>query len=301
LGTWLTFGGSLHTKHAQLIVRRALELGINFFDTADVYEQGAAEEQLAAALEPLPRKDYVLATKVFFPTGDGPNDRGLSRKHIFETVEASLRRLKTDYVDLFQCHRFDRETPVEETVRAFDDLIRQGKVLYWGVSAWEAGQIDTAVHTARGLLTAPPITNQPVYNLLNRTIEREILPACIQHGLGVLPYSPLAQGVLTGKYVGDEAPHDSRGADARRSRFMGQYLTHDARHRVARFVELAQQRDLRPGQLAIAWLLHRDGVSSVIVGATKASQIEENARAADIALDDAVMQELNALFPLQPA
>ncbi len=297
MGTWLTFGGSLHDRQAQQIVRRAFDLGINFFDTADAYEMGAAEEQLAAALEGVPRKDYVLASKVFFPTGDGPNDRGLSRKHIFETVEASLRRLKTDYIELFQCHRFDPETPVDETVRAFDDLIRQGKIHYWGVSAWEAGQIDTAVQIARGLNAAPPITNQPAYSLLNRSIEGEILPACIQHGLGILPFSPLAQGVLTGKYVGGQNPHSSRAADTRRNRFMGPYFTDDAKVRVEKFVALAAERDLKPAELAIAWLLHRHGVSSVIVGASNAGQIEQNARAAELSLPDEFVHQLSELFP----
>ena len=228
LGTWLTFGGSIHANMASAIVRRALDLGINFFDTADVYAMGAAEEQLAASLDGVPRKDYVLASKVFFPTGDGPNDKGLSRKHIFETVHASLRRLKTDYIELFQCHRFDPETPLEETVCAYRDLIAQGKILYWGVSEWTGEQIEAAVRVATEHGAPAPLTNQPVYNLLERGIEDEVVPACVRHGLGIIPFSPLAQGVLTGKYATGDKPADSRLADERRNRFMGRYFTEEA-------------------------------------------------------------------------
>ena len=184
LGTWLTFGGRLAHHKSNELVDKAVQLGINFFDTADVYDLGKGEEALGAALAGVPRKDYVLATKVFFPTGPGPNDRGLSRKHIDETIHASLGRLRTSYVDLLQCHRYDEETPLYETVRAFDDLIRQGRILYWGVSMWTAEQIEAAVAMARQIGAPLPISNQPVYNLLRRDIEREVLPTCRAHGLG---------------------------------------------------------------------------------------------------------------------
>jgi voltage-dependent potassium channel beta subunit len=297
LGTWLTFGGRLEDREAGPILARAFELGINFIDTADVYETGRAEAQLGRLLKGIPRKDYVLASKVYFPTGDGPNDQGLSRKHIDETLHASLERLQTTYLDLFQCHRYDPDTPLVETVRAMDDMIRQGRILYWGVSMWTASQITDAVEIARSLNAAPPISNQPVYNLMSREIEKEVLPASRRLGVGTIPFSPLAQGVLTGKYQGGTRPGDSRAADQRRNRFMGRYLEDAQLARVARMAEIAGTLDVTPAQLALAWLLHRDGIDSVIVGATKVRQLDENAAAADVALSGDVVAELDALFP----
>lgn len=296
LGTWLTFGQRLDDRSASAIVKRALDLGINFIDTADVYEGGRAEEQLGRILPAVPRKDYVLATKCFFPTGDGPNDRGLSRKHVDESLHASLRRLGVDYVDLLQCHRYDPETPVYETVRAFDDLIRQGKVVYWGVSVWSAEQIREAVDVARDLGAPPPVTNQPPYNLLDRSIEAEVVPACREHGLGILPFSPLAQGVLTGKYLEDATPHGSRRADPRRNQFMGRYLEPESVARVERLAALAKEAGLTPAQLSLAWLLRRPGVSSVIVGVTKVSQLEDDAGAVGAEVDGAVFERLDEIF-----
>jgi aryl-alcohol dehydrogenase-like predicted oxidoreductase len=296
LGTWLTWGGHLHDRTALAIMRRAFDAGINFIDTADVYALGAAETQLGTVLADVPRKDYVLASKVFFPTADGPNDRGLSRKHVFETVHASLGRLKTDYLDLLQCHRFDEETPLEETVGAFHDLIRQGKIHYWGVSCWTGPQIDRAVLLSRELNGPPPVTNQPPYNLLAREIEEEVVPTCKRLAVGTLPFSPLAQGVLTGKYLGGTKPHDSRLADDKRNKFMGRYLGDEATDRVARLKELAVGLGISPAQLSLAWLLHQDTVCSVIVGATKTGQLDENCAAADVELDAGVLQALNDLF-----
>lgn len=296
LGSWMTFG-SMGERTARSIVRKAFDLGINFFDTADVYDQGKAEAQLGGILQDFPRKDYVLASKVYFPTGDGPNDRGLSRKHVFETVHASLRRLKTDYIDLLQCHRYDEETPVAETVRAFDDLIRQGKVLYWGVSLWSAQQLDEAVETARWLHATPPVSNQPAYSLLNRDIEAKVLPTCRRLGMGILPYSPLAQGVLTGKYNDGARPHDSRAADHKRNRFMQKYLDEGSLDRVRQMTALAGEAGMSPAQLALAWILRRDEISSVLVGSTRASQLEENAAAADLEPEPEILERLDELFP----
>ena len=296
LGSWLTFGSRLDDSTAQSLVRTAFERGVNFFDTADVYDRGLAEVALGECLDGIPRKDYVLASKVYFPTGEGPNDKGLSRKHIFETVHASLQRLKTDYVDLFQCHRYDDETPVAETVRAFDDLIRQGKIHYWGVSMWSADQIREAVEAAREMNAALPVSNQPNWSLLDRHIEPEVLPVCREHGIGILAFSPLAQGVLTGKYLDGAKPADSRLADERRNVFMGRFLEDEPTARVRKLAQMAVGLGTTCTKLALAWLLSRDGLSSVIVGATKVDQVEENIAAVDLALDEGILSELDALF-----
>ncbi|KHF33230.1 L-glyceraldehyde 3-phosphate reductase [Paenibacillus sp. P1XP2] len=201
LGSWLTYGGYVERENAVNSIKTAYDLGINFFDTANVYEKGAAEELVGEALKAYPRESYVLATKAFWPMGDGPNDRGLSRKHITEQVHASLKRLKHDYVDIFYCHRHDPETPLEETLRAIDDLIRQGKVLYAGVSEWQASQIAEALGVADRYLLDRIVVNQPQYNMFHRYIEKEIMPLCERSGIGQVVFSPLAQGLLTGKYT----------------------------------------------------------------------------------------------------
>jgi aryl-alcohol dehydrogenase-like predicted oxidoreductase len=198
VGSWLTLGSSVDRAGTREIVHRAFDLGVNLFDTADVYSNGAGEEVLGDALRDIPRRHVVIATKCFFPMSERPNDRGLSRKHIAESVEGSLRRLGTDYVDLLQCHRYDPNTPVEETVRAFDDLVRQGKVLYWGVSEWRAAQILDACRCADALRAVRPISNQPHYNLVHRGIESEVIPVSRREGLSQIVFSPLAQGALTG-------------------------------------------------------------------------------------------------------
>lgn len=297
LGTWLTFGGRVDDRAASALVRRAVELGVNLFDTADVYENGRAEEALGRALEGIPRKDIVLATKCFFPMGPGPNDRGLSRKHIDESCYASLRRLRTDYLDLFQCHRFDPDTPLEETVRAMDDLVREGKILYWGVSLWSADQIEEAVAMARDLGAYAPVSDQPPYSLLERTIEAEVLPACARHGLGVLAFSPLAQGALTGKYGAGAPPDGSRAADRQRNQFIQKHLEAPKLERIARFKALADKAGISPARLALAWILRRPELSSVLVGATKVSQLEENVSASGLALDPHLGEALDVLFP----
>jgi aryl-alcohol dehydrogenase-like predicted oxidoreductase len=297
LGTWFTFGNRVAQNTATAMVRRALERGVNFFETADVYALGKAETLLGEALSGVPRKDYVLATKCFFPTGDGPNDKGLSRKHIHESCHASLKRLQADYVDLFQCHRYDPETPVDETVRALEDLCRQGRVLYWGVSMWDAVQIEEGLEAARDIGARPPISNQPCYNLLERKIEADLVPACAKHGLGILPYSPLAQGVLTGKYVGGTYADGTR-ADSERARgMMGRFLAPDASERVERFAEVAADAGTTPAKLALAWLMARPQVSSVLVGASGVAQLDENLDAADFELKPDVAAALEEIFP----
>lgn len=296
LGTWLNFGNHLGDREAGRIVRQALEGGVNLIDTADVYADGKAEEQLGRLLEGVPRQSYVLATKAFFPMGPGPNDRGLSRKHLFESVHASLRRLRTEYVDLFQCHRHDPETPVEETVRAFGDLIRQGKIHYWGVSLWSALQIEEAVAVARDAGDPPPVSNQPPYSLLNREIEAEVVPVCREHGLGILPFSPLAQGVLTGKYLEGTRPDGSRAVDPRRNQFMQKYLSEPQLRKVAHMRDLAKAAELPMARLALAWVLANPLVASVLVGVTTEAQLKENLAASGAQLDRGLKAELDRLF-----
>ena len=221
LGSWLTYGGATEDESARACIEKAYDLGINFFDTANVYARGKSEEVVGKSLAAYPRDSYFLATKVFFPMGDGPNDRGLSRKHIFEQCHLSLKRLGTDYIDLYQCHRYDTATPLEETLVALDDLARQGKILYAGVSEWSAGQIAHAVDYIRGAGLHPLVSNQPYYNMIGRGIEKEVIPLCEREGLGQVVFSPLAQGVLTGKYKpGQPPPEGSRAADPGQNMFM---------------------------------------------------------------------------------
>lgn len=286
LGGWLTHGRTVTGDTLHRLVRTAFDSGVNFFDTADVYAKGEAERALGQAVQGIRREDLVLATKCFWPMSDGVNDRGLSRKHIFESVHASLKRLQVEYVDLFQFHRYDVETPVEESIRAIDDLIRQGKVLYWGVSEWSAAQIRDACHTAREIGAMPPISDQPLYNLIERDIEAEVLPVCASEGMGVLAFSPLAQGVLTGKYrPGATPPQGSRATDDSAAQFMTRYLQPQVLAAVERLEALAGEAACTLAQFALAWCLRRPEVSSVIVGATREEQLIENLRAVDTQVD----------------
>ena len=266
---------------------KAFDLGINFFDTADAYARGKCEEIWGEMLQSRRRSDYVLATKVFFPMGDGVNDKGLSRKHIMESCRASLKRLRTDYIDLYQCHRFDDETPVEETVRAMDDLTRAGKIIYWGFSEWTAEQIEKGLRTC-GDRYYKPQSSQPRYHLLNRDVEEKILPLCARAGIGQVTFSPLAQGILTGKYKpGQPLPKDSRANDPNQNQFINKLLEdRSVLERVARLEPIARDAGCNMGQLAIAWILRRPEVTSCIVGATKPEQLEDNAKASGIKLSD---------------
>jgi len=297
LGSWLTFGNAVDVSGTVELVHRAFDLGVNLFDTADVYAGGAAEEALGRALRELPRHHVVVASKCFFPMSSVPNDRGLSRKHVVESVEASLRRLGTDYLDLHQCHRPDPDTPLEETVRAYEDLIRQGKLLYWGVSQWRAAHVVDACRTADRHLAYRPVSNQPQYNLMRRQLEREVLPVCEREGLGQIVFSPLGQGVLTGKYSGGVRPAGTRAADERSNRFMDQYLRPEELEKVDRLRPLADELGLSMAQLALAWCLRRDSVSSVIVGATRAEQLEDNCKASGAVIPDTLLEQIDGLFP----
>jgi len=300
LGSWLTYGSAVEAKAAEACVKTALDAGIIFLDSADIYAFGRAEKVLGKALKGVHRPDYVLATKAFWPLSSNVNNRGLSRKHLFESVHASLERLRTDYIDLYQCHRYDEETPLEETVRAMGDLMTQGKILYWGVSCWTPAQIMDACHTADAVGCPRPISNQPQYSLLCRDIEQEVIPRCDSEGLGQVVWSPLAQGVLTGKYTGGKAPKGSRGADEKRNGFMQEHLQEDVLSRVDQLVVIAREVGVSPAQLALAWCLRSNSVASVIVGATRPEQVEDNSAAAELELDDHVLERLDELFPGPP-
>ncbi len=297
LGSWLTLGSSVDRKTSAKIVERAYDLGINFFDSADVYANGEAEEALGAALGAIPRHSLVIATKCFFPMSEDPNDRGLSRKHVSASVHASLARLGTDYLDLHQCHRPDPQTPIEETVRAYEDLIRQGKLLHWGVSEWSGEQIVEACHIADATHAYRPISNQPQYNILRRGIETELLPTCEREGVGQVVFSPLAQGVLTGKYRGGARPSDSRAADEFRNQFMTAFLREDALAAVEALRPLAQELDVSLAQLALAWCLRQASVASVIVGVTRVAQLEDNAGASGLVLSQEGLAKIDAIAP----
>jgi len=290
LGSWLTYGVGVEADRGRACVARAYELGVNFFDTADVYGRGAAEEVMGQALTGFPRSSYVLATKVYFPVGDGPNDRGLSRKHVMESCHASLRRLRTDYLDLYQCHRYDDETPLEETLRALDDLVRQGKVHYVGVSEWTAAQIGDALGLADDLGLDRLVSNQPEYSILRRRIEDEVLPLCAREGVGQVVWSPLAQGVLTGKYrKGQVPPADSRAASRKMGAFVGRFLTDEVLDAVERLRVVADEAGLTMAQLALAWVLRTDAVASAIVGASRPEQLDDTCAAAGRRLDAEVL------------
>ena len=285
LGSWLTYGGSVAERQATDCIHRAYDLGINFFDTANVYVRGAAEEIVGNALKGFDRDSYFLATKVYFPMGEGPNDRGLSRKHITEQCHASLRRLGVEYVDLYQCHRYDEETPLEETMRALDDLIRQGKVLYVGVSEWTADQIADALRIAKEMNLDRIVSNQPRYNMLQRGIEDAVIPLSEREGVGQVVFSPLAQGILTGKYRPGEAPEEgTRAADPESSRFMQRLMNEEVLTAVDGLRAVASEAGLTMTQLALAWVLRHPNVSSAIIGASRPEQVEDNAAASGVEL-----------------
>lgn len=285
LGGWLTFGNALEAEQARSVMNAAFEAGINFFDTADAYAGGKCEEAWGELLKEHKRSDYVLATKVFFPTGQGPNDKGLSRKHVFENCHKSLKRLKTDYLDLYQCHRFDPETPVEETVRAMDDLIRQGKILYWGFSEWTVDNIEQCLRVC-GDRFERPRSSQPRYSAIDRGVEEGVMPLCHKAGIGQVVFSPLAQGVLTGKYKpGQPVPTDSRAADQRQNQFIQRFLQDEALlKKVQRLEPIAAEKKCTMSQLALAWVLRRPEVTSCIIGASKPRQVQENVKASEMKL-----------------
>lgn len=294
LGSWLTYGGYVEKENAVRSIETAYDLGINFFDTANVYEKGAAEELVGEALKAYPRESYVLATKAFWPMGDGPNDRGLSRKHVMEQVHASLKRLGHDYVDIFYCHRHDPETPLDETLRTIDDLVRQGKVLYVGVSEWQASQIAEALTVADRYLLDRIVVNQPIYNMFQRYIEQEVMPLSERHGIGQVVFSPLAQGLLTGKYTSvTDLPADSRAA---KLDGMRKGITEEKLAKVRELEKVAAELGMSVGNLALAWILRKPIVASALVGASRPEQVIENAKASGVKLSEDVLSRIEEIL-----
>ena len=301
LGSWLTYGGAVEEDAARACIVRAFERGVNFFDTANVYSRGRAEEVVGRAIAPFRRDDIVLATKVYFPMGDGPNDKGLSRKHIREQVDRSLARLSVDYIDLYQCHRYDLHTPLEETCGAMNDLVQLGKILYWGVSEWTGDQIGAAVALCRARGWAEPASNQPQYSALWRRVETRVFPACREYGLGNVVWSPLAMGILSGKYTDAAHPPAGTRASSNAVGMMEDYFTQPVLDAVQQLKPLAAQMNCTLAQLALAWCLRDDVVSSVIVGATRPEQVNDNVVAADLDVDDAIFAEMDRiLVPIAP-
>lgn len=292
IGGWLTFGGSVDDDATAAILRRAVDGGVNFIDLADVYSQGGAESSAGRAIRSMRRSDLVVSSKVFGRMGDGPNDRGLSRKHVFESLEASLERLGTNYVDLYFCHRPDPETPLDETCRAMDDLVRLGKVHYWGTSMWPADLLEAAhdICDRRGLHA--PTVEQPEYNLLVRRIESELTSTTSRLGMGLVVWSPLAGGLLTGKYD-DGVPPDSRGAT---TKWLDEKLNDETRAKLVQLSALAKELDATPAQVALAWVLSNEAVTSAITGATRPEHVESNVRAAELALSNETLRRLDELF-----
>lgn len=281
LGAWVTFGHQIDRRTASDILHRAYDLGINFFDNADVYADGGAETVMGEAIKDLPRQALVISSKVFWPTMPGPNGRGLSRKHIFESCHASLRRLNLEYLDLYFCHRYDPEVPLEEVVRAMDDLIRQGKVLYWGTSEWRAAQIAHAHTIAQRGGLYPPAVEQPHYNLLvRRVVEQELAPAAEDFGFGMVTWSPLRSGLLTGKY-NEGIPKGSRLSLASYA-WLRDILNEEDVAKVKALAEVAATLGVTLPQLAIGWILRLPQVSSVITGATRVEHLEENVKALEV-------------------
>ncbi len=298
LGSWVTYGGQVDQDMTTRCVLAAFERGVNFFDNADMYANGNAEIVVGKAVKTLTRTELVISTKVFFRTGRGPNAQGLSRKHIFESIHGSLKRLGTDYVDLYYCHRFDSETPVEETVGVMSDLVRQGKVLYWGTSEWTGAQIESAHTMAREIGGVPPTMEQPQYNLFRRgRVERDLKGVCERLGIGLTTWSPLAFGLLTGKY-NDGLPQGSRATLRGYEWLREESFTEERLVKARAYTAVAREAGLSPTQLAIAWCLRTPTVSSVITGASRVEQVHENLAAVDITthLTPDMLARLDAIF-----
>jgi voltage-dependent potassium channel beta subunit len=293
LGAWITYGGSVEDQTATQCIRTAIENGVNFIDVADAYAKGQAEVVVGKAIKDFKRSDLVLSSKLYWPQSDNINDRGLSRKHIMESIEKTLKRFDTDYLDIYFCHRYDAETPVEETVRAMDDLVHQGKVLYWGTSVWSAPQIQDAADTARKFNCYLPQVEQPRYNMFDRHIESEnIMATCAKNGLGIVCWSPLAQGLLTGKY-NNGIPEGSRAAS---NQGLKNDLSDAKLAQIKSLAKLASDNGLTVGQLALAWILRRPELSSAIIGASKPEQVIENVKAADVTLSAEVQAKIEEIL-----
>lgn len=297
-GGWINFGeGRMPSTEARHLINTAYDQGINFFDIADIYRNGEAETQMGAILRGFARNTLVISSKVYWPMSDHINDRGLSRKHLFESIDNSLKRLGTDYLDIYFCHRFDKDTPLLETVRAMNDLVQQGKILYWGTSEWRAEQIAEACALCDQHGYYKPQTEQPQYSLLHRKrVEETVLPVTTKQGLGLVVWSPLGQGMLTGKYDAG-IPEDSRLA---KEEWVKDHFYKDGiLNNIRATAPLAEKLGITRSQLALAWVLRQTGVSSAIIGATKPEQILDNVKAADVELVPEIISELDALFDPQ--
>jgi len=294
-GNWITHASQITDEAAHACVRAALDAGITTFDTADVYAETRAEEVLGRALAGERREGLEIFTKVFWDVGPGQNDRSLSRKHIMEGIDGSLRRLQTDYVDLYQAHRYDHSTPLEETVIAFADVVRAGKALYIGVSEWTADQIRAGAELAREL-NVHLVSNQPQYSMLWRVIEAQVIPACEELGIGQIVWSPMAQGVLTGKYLPRQPPPTGSRATTEDGSFMERFLSDDLLTRVQQLSPLAESAGLSLAQLAIAWVLQNSNVSAAIIGATRPEQVTENVKASGVRLDAELMKRIDEIL-----
>jgi voltage-dependent potassium channel beta subunit len=297
LGAWVTFGEQIDEKTASERVHTAYDQGVNFFDNADVYAKGKAEEILGRAIADLPRENLVLSSKVFFPTSENVNGRGLSRKHITESLHASLKRMGLDYLDLYFCHRHDPDTTVQEVVQTMDMLVRRGEIFYWGTSQWDVFHLMRAIGFAKQNGLIPPMVEQPKYNLFHRAhVENELAPLCSDYGMGLTTYSPLQNGVLTGKY--NEGIPDGSRAAMENMGWMQSRITPEAIEKVRQLTGLAQDIGATTAQLAIAFLLRRKDVSSVITGATSPEQLDENLAASDFteALTEDLLEKIDSIF-----
>lgn len=291
LGSWLTYGAGVEQQQAEACVSKAFDVGINFIDTANVYGRGSAESLLGEILQSVDRSSYVLATKVYFPMS--PTDQGLSAAQIRKQIDASLQRLRTDYVDLYQCHRYDANTPLEETMEALTDVVRQGKARYIGFSEWNASQIQAALNITN---VEQFVSSQPQYSMLWRKPEDEVFPLCAANGIGQIVWSPLAQGVLTGKYKpGEVPPQDSRGANKQMNGFMGDITSSRILTAVQNLKPIAQDLNLSMAQLALAWVLH-SRVSSAIIGASRPQQVADNAAASGVNLSNDVLRKIDEVL-----
>ncbi|KAA3646205.1 MAG: aldo/keto reductase [Chloroflexi bacterium] len=301
LGAWVTFGSQIKDNTAGDLIRAAFDKGINFFDNADIYANGQAETVMGEAIKDLPREELVISSKVFWPTMEGPNGRGLSRKHIMESIDCSLQRLGLDYLDLYFCHRYDPDTPIEEVVFTMNSLIQQGKILYWGTSEWRASQIAEAYGIARQYNLIPPTMEQPQYNMFHRErVESELSLISEDLGIGLTVWSPLYSGLLTGKY-NEGIPEGSR-ASMESMAWLKDRMTADKIEKVKQLEGVAAELGITTAQLAIAWLLRRKEVSSVITGATKMSQLEDNIKARDAVdqLSNEVQEHIEEILDNHP-
>ncbi len=296
VGAWLTYGGKLDVEASHACLKEAVEQGINFIDIADIYARGKAEEVVGQFLKEHERSDFVISSKVFWPMSDNINDRGLSRKHIMESIDKSLRRLGTDYLDIYYCHRFDWNTSLEETVLAMTDLIEQGKILYWGTSVWEAHLLERVVRVAKELGARPPVVEQPRYNMLDRYIELHVLDTVRYNGMGLTPWSPLHYGILTGKY-NDGIPEGSRASWNEGTR---RALTEENLEKVRKLTDIANELDITMSQLALAWVLRLPEISAAITGATKPEHVRTNARASDVSLSSDVLNQIEQILQNKP-